>query len=134
MIAAEISALTAAREVEALRAEVAELRGRLAELLADDAAARLQGALGLTASEAQLLAVLWRRSPGLVRKGTLWSALYADEIDGGPDLKIIDVFVCKLRAKAGELAGEIRTVWGQGYHLTALGANWLNARVEAAAA
>ena len=37
-----------------------------------------------------------------------------------PELKIIDVFICKLRKKLSEaLAGEnyIETVWGRGYVL-----------------
>ena len=37
-----------------------------------------------------------------------------------PELKIIDVFVCKLRKKLVEATGEdscIQTVWGRGYVL-----------------
>ncbi len=37
-----------------------------------------------------------------------------------PELKIIDVFVCKLRKKLSSAAGEevyIHTVWGRGYVL-----------------
>ena len=37
-----------------------------------------------------------------------------------PELKIIDVFICKLRKKLGEATGGsnyIETVWGRGYVL-----------------
>ena len=37
-----------------------------------------------------------------------------------PELKIVDVFVCKLRKKLVEATGEdicIQTVWGRGYVL-----------------
>ena len=37
-----------------------------------------------------------------------------------PDIKIVDVFVCKLRKKLAEASGGldyIETIWGQGYML-----------------
>ncbi len=35
-----------------------------------------------------------------------------------PGIKIIDVFICKLRAKLRPHGLEIATIWGQGYELT----------------
>src|SRR4051794_12348397 len=59
-----------------------------------------------------------------LRKGTtLTKEMFLDHLYGGmdePELKIIDVFVCKLRKKlATACAGEnyIETVWGRGYVL-----------------
>ena len=49
--------------------------------------------------------------------------IFIDHLYGGmdePELKIIDVFVCKLRKKLVEATGEdscIQTVWGRGYVL-----------------
>ena len=59
-----------------------------------------------------------------LRKGTtLTKEMFLNHLYGGmdePELKIIDVFVCKLRKKlANASSGEnyIETVWGRGYVL-----------------
>ncbi len=58
-----------------------------------------------------------------LRKGTtLTKEMFLNHLYGGidePELKIIDVFVCKLRKKLSAAAGEnyIETVWGRGYVL-----------------
>jgi two-component system cell cycle response regulator CtrA len=59
-----------------------------------------------------------------LRKGTtLTKEMFLNHLYGGmdePELKIIDVFVCKLRKKLGAATGGnnyIHTVWGRGYVL-----------------
>ncbi len=59
-----------------------------------------------------------------LRKGsTLTKEMFLNHLYGGidePELKIIDVFVCKLRKKLAQAAGGdnyIETVWGRGYVL-----------------
>ena len=59
-----------------------------------------------------------------LRKGTtLTKEMFLNHLYGGmdePELKIIDVFICKLRKKLTEATGEdnhIQTVWGRGYVL-----------------
>jgi len=59
-----------------------------------------------------------------LRKGTtLTKEMFLNHLYGGmdePELKIIDVFVCKLRKKLSSLTGGesyIETVWGRGYVL-----------------
>ena len=59
-----------------------------------------------------------------LRKGTaLTKAMILNHLYGGmdePELKIIDVFVCKLRKKLAQATGGeryIETVWGRGYAL-----------------
>ena len=59
-----------------------------------------------------------------LRKGTtLTKEMFLDHLYGGidePELKIIDVFICKLRRKLAEASGGehyIETVWGRGYVL-----------------
>ncbi len=59
-----------------------------------------------------------------LRKGTtLTKEMFLNHLDGGmdePELKIIDVFVCKLRKKLSSATGDenyIETVWGRGYVL-----------------
>jgi two-component system cell cycle response regulator CtrA len=72
----------------------------------------------LTGKEQSILELLSRR------KGTiLTKELFLDHLYGGmvePELKIIDVFVCKLRKKLAQATGgdhHIETVWGRGYVL-----------------
>ena len=59
-----------------------------------------------------------------LRKGTtLTKEMFLNHLYGGmdePELKIIDVFVCKLRKKLSVATGGshyIETVWGRGYVL-----------------
>jgi two-component system cell cycle response regulator CtrA len=59
-----------------------------------------------------------------LRKGTtLTKEMFLDHLYGGldePELKIIDVFICKLRKKISNMTGGdsyIETVWGRGYVL-----------------
>ena len=59
-----------------------------------------------------------------LRKGTtLTKEMFLNHLYGGmdePELKIIDVFICKLRKKLSGACGGanyIETVWGRGYVL-----------------
>src|SRR5271163_3293280 len=72
----------------------------------------------LTGKEYQMLELL------SLRKGTtLTKEMFLNHLYGGmdePELKIIDVFVCKLRKKLAQATGGkhyIETVWGRGYVL-----------------
>lgn len=70
----------------------------------------------LTGKEYQMLELL------SLRKGTtLTKEMFLNHLYGGmdePELKIIDVFICKLRKKLSQATGGdsyIETVWGRGY-------------------
>jgi two-component system cell cycle response regulator CtrA len=72
----------------------------------------------LTGKEYQMLELL------SLRKGTtLTKEMFLNHLYGGmdePELKIIDVFICKLRKKLSQATGGdnyIETVWGRGYVL-----------------
>jgi two-component system cell cycle response regulator CtrA len=72
----------------------------------------------LTGKEYQMLELL------SLRKGTtLTKEMFLNHLYGGmdePELKIIDVFICKLRKKLATAtmgAHYIETVWGRGYVL-----------------
>jgi len=72
----------------------------------------------LTGKEYQMLELL------SLRKGTtLTKEMFLNHLYGGmdePELKIIDVFICKLGKKLSEATGSenhIETVWGRGYVL-----------------
>lgn len=69
----------------------------------------------LTRSEARVLGCLAARE--VATKVQLLAALYEQRIDGGPEPKILDVFVCKLRRKLKPFGVEILTRWGTGYAL-----------------
>ena len=75
-------------------------------------------AVHLTGKEYQMLELL------SLRKGTtLTKEMFLNHLYGGmdePELKIIDVFICKLRKKLSVATGgesHIETVWGRGYVL-----------------
>ena len=72
----------------------------------------------LTAKEYQMLELL------ALRKGTtLTKEMFLNQMYGGmdePEIKIIDVFICKVRKKlaaASDGKDYIETVWGRGYNL-----------------
>ncbi|MGB6890056.1 MAG: response regulator transcription factor, partial [Xanthobacteraceae bacterium] len=72
----------------------------------------------LTSKEYQMLELL------AMRKGsTLTKEMFLSQLYGGmdePEMKIIDVFICKLRKKLANASGGknyIETVWGRGYVL-----------------
>lgn len=72
----------------------------------------------LTAKEQVLIEALAMRKGNVVSKESLLGQLY-NPVDE-PELKIIDVFVCKMRKKLYEASGGmnyIETVWGRGYAL-----------------
>jgi hypothetical protein len=96
----------AAAERRSAEADAGEL-----QQLADIAAA-----FGATPNEARLLHVLL---PGrLVSRAAIHLALYGNDPDGGPDDKIIDVMIAKLRPKLGDHDIDIHTVRGMGYQMT----------------
>jgi len=101
-------------EIETLRERIAQLE---AALVPDDVALPIEW--GLTSSEARLFAFLTTRD--VAAKAAIMHALYGDRIDDEPEMKIVDVFVCKLRRKLKPFAVDIRTIWGQGYALTRRG-------------
>ncbi len=75
-------------------------------------------AVHLTGKEYQMFELL------SLRKGTtLTKEMFLNHLYGGmdePELKIIDVFICKLRKKLSQATGGenyIETVWGRGYVL-----------------
>jgi two-component system cell cycle response regulator CtrA len=73
--------------------------------------------VNLTGKEYQMLELL------SLRKGTtLTKEMFLNHLYGGmdePELKIIDVFICKLRKKLEAANGEryVETIWGRGYVL-----------------
>lgn len=71
----------------------------------------------LTGKEYAMLEVMALRKGSLITKEMFLNYLYGGMDE--PEIKIIDVFICKLRKKMEKAGGEklIRTVWGRGYML-----------------
>ena len=92
--------------------------GRLTLNLVQNKAYVADVAVPLTRKEFEVLQLLASR-----RGVTLSKEMFLDKLYGGldePEVKIIDVFVCKIRGKLKKLTGGdglIDTVWGRGYVL-----------------
>jgi two-component system cell cycle response regulator CtrA len=72
----------------------------------------------LTGKEYQMLELLSLRKGMTLSKETFLNHLYGDKDE--PEMKIIDVFICKLRKKletATDGVDYIETIWGRGYAL-----------------
>lgn len=115
----QITTLPQALErIDYLEAQVDGLQRELGHILSADVATRLVSRWKLTPKEALILAHLTAIRGRLATKDSIMSAIYRGA-DDEPEIKIVDVFICKLRNKIGE--GRIATVWGQGYRLTPAG-------------
>lgn len=112
--------MTALRDdlVQALEQENDELRERI-RVLEEIVGIRIEVPLvfGLTAHEAMLFGLLLKRD--LVTKDLAMLGLYGDRPNLDPEIKIVDVYVCKARKKLRRFGVEIETVWGRGYRLSA---------------
>ena len=74
--------------------------------------------LPLTGKELRIVEFLALRKGSVLSKNAFLSHLYGGMDE--PELKIIDVFICKLRKKLSEATGgdnHIETIWGRGYVL-----------------
>ncbi|MDI6838604.1 MAG: winged helix-turn-helix domain-containing protein [Rhizobiaceae bacterium] len=72
----------------------------------------------LTEGEFNLFLLLWQRRPRMLSRDQLMAEAYwlrAD--DEEPEIKIIDVLICKARKKLGPTGIAIDTVWGRGYRI-----------------
>lgn len=119
----------AERQIDSLKAELVAKAARI-ELL--EARLRLLGGLRevdddlqdldpwgatLTAQEARLVVTLKAAAGRVVSKDHLLAQLYQARPNEIPEIKIIDVFVCKARKKLAGSPFTIETVWGKGYRL-----------------
>ncbi len=78
-------------------------------------------ALDLTGKETALMLLLASGPERVFSKEMLLTGIYTGGVDDEPEMKIIDVFVCKTRNKLDAIHPEggkfIETVWGRGYRL-----------------
>jgi two-component system, cell cycle response regulator CtrA len=69
----------------------------------------------LTAQETKMLGRLLKG--GLVTKEAFMATLYRDYWKEEAEIKIVDVYICKLRRKLKPFHMEIETIWGTGYFM-----------------
>jgi two-component system cell cycle response regulator CtrA len=113
----EIASLRA--RIEVLEGEIDNLQDKCNVLLSElGQTLNAPLCLNLTGNEAGILGCLLMRPFAL--KTTLMAAIYSDRVtdDETPEIKIIDVFVCKLRKKLADYGVTVETIWGEGYKLT----------------
>ncbi|WP_165447328.1 winged helix-turn-helix domain-containing protein [Rhizobium ruizarguesonis] len=65
--------------------------------------------------------------PRMAEKGDLYSNVLLDEHGEGPEMKIIDVLVCKIRPALADIGLVVETVWGKGYKIVMADASEGNA-------
>ncbi|WDZ77926.1 winged helix-turn-helix domain-containing protein [Ensifer adhaerens] len=70
----------------------------------------------LTRSELAIFETLYQAKGQVKSKEHLLNAI-ASHVDDAPEIKIVDVFVCKIRKKIAGLGVSIETIWGGGYRL-----------------
>lgn len=104
--------------LEALQVENEALRAKLQAWEGSRQVSGLRVGLRLSRSEALLLSLLMTKRRA--SRNHIYAAVFEKLNGDGPGLKIIDVFVCKVRAKlrAAGLAPVIRPIWGEGYEIT----------------
>lgn len=78
---------------------------------------------GLTSTEGKIAQLLRERAPNVVAKTAIFDLLYSfRHNDETPDQKIVDVLICKCRAKLKPFEIDIETAWGRGYLMPAASA------------
>jgi DNA-binding response OmpR family regulator len=106
-----------------LQKQVDELEFRVENL---ESALNDQGGIyfaGLTATEEKVAQLLRKRSPAVVTKQQVMDLLYAFRSDGEqPEIKIVDVYICKIRPKLTAVGINVETAWGRGYFMPAASA------------
>lgn len=102
--------------IERLERENDDLRARVREL------ERLLGMafecpplIGLTRQEAVVFGLLLENP--LMSKDLAMSAMYLHKQDEA-EIKIVDVYICKLRKKLKPYKIDVQTQWGQGWFIT----------------
>ena len=105
-----------AARIEGLEAENARLRERIAQLEAAMGMALITPLeWRLTPAEMRVFGVIMARE--MATKDAVMAALYRDEGRDEAEIKIVDVFVCKIRRKLKPFGIGIETVWGRGYRM-----------------
>lgn len=71
----------------------------------------------MTGTEMLVLQCLIEKFPNIVSKERMMDYLYQLKPGEEPEIKIVDVLVCKVRKKLTPIGVRIDTAWGKGYGL-----------------
>jgi DNA-binding response OmpR family regulator len=84
--------------------------------------------LGMTHRLATMLYILVKRAPAVISRNTFHTVIYGDRSDGGPEPKIFDVHISRLRSVLRRLKcpGKIDTIWNAGYVADPALVKWVN--------
>lgn len=104
----------------ALQKQVDDLEFRVENLVSALEAHGSPYFASLTATEEKVAQLLRLRSPNVVSKQQVFDLLYAFRSEGEtPEIKIVDVYICKIRPKLELLSIKIETAWARGYFMDA---------------
>lgn len=104
-------------ELQRLRDRVEELESLLG--LERDLAMRIRHAWRMASEESRIMSIVLKRA--FATRETLYTILYGARPDcDQPEMKIVDVQVCKARKslRNNGVAAKVRTKWGDGYFMT----------------
>lgn len=108
-----------AARVEQLTAERDHYKREMGMIRDAERVLAMKARHNLTTQEAAVCDVLLSRpAGGPVEKNALFEAAWGDRAYE-VEIKILDVFICKIRHKLGK--DSIETIWGTGYRLTSAG-------------
>ena len=113
----QISLLTQGEAIEFLMAEIEDLEEKMNITVVTTFLPHIH----FTKLEEEVLQLLLIHKNKTLLKEAIYSHLYQLRIGGGPELKIIDVIICKIRAKLKDEEYQIKTIWGRGYALIKIG-------------
>lgn len=89
---------------------------------------------GMTSRLATMLYILVNRAPAVVSRSAFHTFFYGDRIDGGPEPKIFNVHISRLRGvihrlekERDEHIGKIDTVWNAGFKASPDLVKWVKA-------
>jgi len=107
----------AAVEIVHLRERLEDTEAQVREFqkVESGIADKLVRVASLTVYEAIVVSVLMQHEKA--SKSRLYNALYGHILNSGPEPKIVDIFICKIRKKFAPHKIEIGTIWGWGYEM-----------------
>ena len=85
----------------------------------------------LTPTAFRVARFLIDRFPSMVTKEAIYDTCFLAPNGDGPEIKIVDVYICKIRPPLAEIGLVIETVWGRGYKLVEEDATKANAIKDA---
>jgi DNA-binding response OmpR family regulator len=123
------------QKIRFLEEEIATLKNEivlLKEVVTPDLNTAVEMRLKITRTEAALLS-MFIRNPVILTKEAAYLALYGGRTGEWPEIKILDVLVCKFKKRLHDQGAPMpltETIWGRGWRLTDEGRDWLENRLS----